>query len=69
MAGYSNRAWTCPFFRWDERLCVRCDGGCMNFPDRATLTEYADHYCASVEGWKGCTMAASLLKYYDRKDE
>ena len=23
MAGYSHKTWACPFFRWDERLCVR----------------------------------------------
>ena len=51
MAGYSHKTWACPFFRWDERLCVRCEGGCMSFPDR-----------------KSCTVAANLLKYYERTE-
>lgn len=42
MAGYSHKTWACPFFHWDERLCVRCEGGCMSFPDREALAEYAD---------------------------
>ena len=44
MAGYSHKTWACPFFHWDERLCVRCEGGCMSFPDREALAEYADRY-------------------------
>ena len=59
MAGYSHKTWACPFFRWDERLCVRCEGGCMNFPDREA---------ANLQDWKSCTVAANLLKYYERTE-
>ncbi len=68
MAGYSHRGWACPFFRWDERERISCEGGRMDFPDRMALTEYADRYCANVQGWKSCTMAEGLLRYYERMD-
>lgn len=67
--GYSNRTWACPFFKWDERRKVHCEGGCCaSFPDRKTAQEYATRYCASVDGWRACTMAAALLRYYERTD-
>ncbi len=67
--GWSNRTWTCPFFKWDERLCVHCEGGRMVFPDWKAATEYADRYCAAQSGWKACSVAASLLRYYERKED
>lgn len=67
--GYSNRRWTCPFYTWDEKQKIHCEGGCMKFPDQATLRRYADRYCASTTGWRDCTVAAGLLEYYDRKGE
>ena len=68
LAGYSHKTWACPFFHWDERLCVRCEGGCMSFQDREALAEYADRYCANLQDWKSCTVAANLLKYYERTE-
>ena len=32
--GYSNKTFACPFFKWDERLCVHCEGGRVTFPDK-----------------------------------
>ena len=68
--GYSNRTWSCPFFTWDERLCVHCEGGCVTFPDREAEQDYIRQYCASRDavGWKACSVAGNLLKYYERTD-
>lgn len=41
----------------------------MEFPDRKAATEYADRYCAAQSGWKACSVAASLLRYYERKED
>ena len=41
----------------------------MEFPDRKAATEYADRYCADLNGWKECSVAASLLRYYERKED
>lgn len=66
--GYSNRYWTCPFFTWDEKLKVHCEGGLVKFPDRKTLTGYADRHCSSENGWKNCSVARAMLEYYERKE-
>ena len=64
--GYSNKTWACPFFKWDEKRKVHCEGGGAGFQDRETYVEYTDRYCASVQGWKSCSLAVALLEYYDR---
>ncbi len=65
--GYSNKTFACPFFKWDERLCVHCEGGVVRFRDRREAMEYIDRYCASVDGWEKCSLARSLLGYYERE--
>ena len=65
--GYSNKTFACPFFKWDERLCVHCEGGRVTFPDKAAAQEYIDRYCAA-QGWQACTVASALLRYYERTD-
>lgn len=67
--GYSHKTWACPFFRWDERMCVHCEGGKVDFPDMDTRGEYIDRYCASVPGWEKCTIASSLENFYERKEK
>ena len=64
---YWHKAWTCPFFTWDEMLTVGCEGGKLRFPDKESAVAYMDAHCAG--DWKRCSVASSLLKYYDRKDD
>lgn len=64
--GYSNKSWACPFFSWDEKRKVHCEGGGAGFSDKGTYADYTDRYCASVQGWKQCSLAVALLEYYDR---
>ena len=66
--GYSSRAWACPYLKWDEKLKVHCEGGCVSFPDRTAYEEYTGRYCANVPGWKSCTLASSMSKFYERTD-
>ena len=66
MAGYSHRSWSCPFFKWDERLAVHCEGGRLTFPDRDAARAYAERYCAGERGWKQCTLSRALELYYER---
>lgn len=66
--GYSNKTWCCPFFKRDERLCVYCEGGQVRFYDLRCRNEYINRYCATVPGWKSCTIAGYLVHYYERKD-
>ena len=65
---YSKRLWACPFFRWDEREQIHCEGGVVSFPDRESCAGYAGKYCGSVQGWKDCTIAKSMADYYERTE-
>ena len=67
--GYSHLTWACPFFTWDEKLAVHCEAGVVRFPDQTSIREYSSNYCASVEQWRECSLAAALLAHYDRKEE
>ena len=66
--GYSNRTWCCPYFGWDEKLCIHCDAGRLKFPDRKAITGYAERYCGDVNGWTKCTVAQELNRYYERTE-
>ena len=67
---YWHKAWTCPFFKWDDQKNVGCEGGKLCFHDKASAVEYMDKYCAGTcNSWKRCSVAASLLNYYDRKED
>ena len=66
--GYSNKTFACPFFKWDERLCVHCEGGRPSFPDRTAAQEYINQFCGDVTGWKNCSIARTLLRFYERTD-
>jgi len=70
LAGYTNKAFACPYYKWDERQRVTCEGGVsVPFPDYRTACEYMDRYCANVAGWHGCSIAAALEGFYERKDD
>ena len=66
MGCYSHRAWACPFFTWDERLCIHCEGGVVKFKDREAIVGYIDQHCACGVGWKECSIAIYLNSYYER---
>lgn len=40
----------------------------MNFPDDDAKRDYTERYCASLEGWKKCSIAGNLLEFYERTD-
>lgn len=64
--GYSGRRFQCPFYKWDERQKVHCEGGVVGLPV-PELRRYMDRYCSSLEGWKDCPIARALGEYYDRR--
>ncbi len=66
---YWHKDWKCPFFKWDERQKVACEGRCVvSMPDRKSALSFMDRYCADLNGWRGCSIAKALLDYYDRKE-
>ena len=64
----------CPF--WGSDLLdkkgekkISCEHGMLIFYDRNAIEEYMNKYCSCLDGWKKCTLAASLNNYYDRKEK
>lgn len=64
-----GKTWECPFYKWDARLAVYCEGGKITFPDRKALEDYSEKHCTSLNGWEMCSLAESLLQYYERKED
>lgn len=62
------RTYDCPFWKWDEKLCTHCEGGRMTFPNDDAKQDYIARYCANLTGWKDCTIASSLMDYYERTE-
>lgn len=63
----------CPF--WGSDLFdkkgenkISCEHGMLTFYNRNSIEEYMKKYCCSNDGWKKCTLAASLQKYYEREE-
>lgn len=70
MSGYSRRVWACPFYRWDEKRRIHCEGGSvLAMPDRESYLAYARQYCGSASGWRGCSIARALERQWERAEE
>lgn len=70
MNSFLNRTWVCPFYKYDERRSIHCEcGSRLNFPSMTAERAYVDKYCASLDGWKGCTLARCLNDHYDSIEE
>lgn len=63
------KTYECPFWRWEKRLCVNCEGGRIEFVDEQAREDYIGRYCASVEGWEACSIAQHLERVYERKTD
>ena len=64
--GYSKRSWACPYFKWDERMCVHCENGTrVRFAHTKSRNRYYKLYCANNPGWNNCTVADALNKHYE----
>lgn len=59
------KTYFCPFWKWEESKNIHCEAGRLNFPDKKAKREYAVRYCACMNGWKTCSLAVSLQKYYE----
>jgi len=58
--------WQCPFFKWDGKMEVSCEGGRVKFPEAEDAKGYFEKYCAG--DWKNCSIARMLNQYYDREE-
>lgn len=69
-AANRHKAWCCPFFKWDGKMDVHCEGGSrITFPSKAATDRYLSDYCAANPAWEKCSIAAALLRYYDDLEE
>lgn len=59
----------CPFYMWDRRKEIRCECCKVDFHDGTGKQKYADRYCTDLNGWRDCTIAKSLLDYYERTED
>lgn len=66
MALYSHKTWKCPFFTWDEREKIHCEGGVLKFEDKESLDEYAESFCA-CDNWGKCSIAQNRLNWYEKR--
>lgn len=67
--GYYHYYWTCPYYKWDERRSVHCEGGRIGLPTNAAAREYFRTYCCDIAGWKRCTVARAISRHYETADE
>ena len=67
--GYRKIKWACPYYRWDEKTRIHCDGGIIKIPHERDMIAYARRYCAAVPGWEDCTIAKAMNESYEREEQ
>ncbi len=60
--------WCCPFFTWEEKNCVHCEGAKLRFGTAEGRLDYARRFCANASGWKDCTLAQNLVREFERSE-
>lgn len=69
MPSYRHLYWVCPYYTFDEKLCVHCEQGSrVKFKDTKTLAQYEREYCASMDGYLRCSIAQALEQEYEEKE-
>lgn len=68
------RAYQCPFYKDSyrnptQKKGVVCEIGNIVFPDHQTSEDYKTSYCANECGWRQCSIAIVLQRYYYRKED
>lgn len=61
--------YNCPYFNHRNHGRIYCESATIKPPDKQTLSEFAQEFCASAEGYKNCTFYKLLDRYYERKYE
>ena len=69
MGWYYAMNWACPFYRWDEKRKIHCDGGTVGIRGNRDLLNYARKYCANVTGWEDCSLARALIEQNERREK
>ena len=67
--GYSQLTFCCPYYESNGKRSVRCEGGRLRLPSRETTTGYFNAYCGDVNGWRRCTVARAITRFYEDDDD
>ena len=59
----------CPFYKGKAKKKIRCEGGELKFYDGEAYEDYRIRFCANNIDWTKCSVAKSLLCYYERKEK
>ena len=60
--------WCCPYYKWDGKGTVHCEGGKLKLPP-AAAEDYIRTYCADNPGWRRCTVARAVTRFYEQLEE
>lgn len=59
----------CPFYKKSLPLSLHCEGADITFPDVTAARDHVCAFCANEFGWRKCSVAIMLQRYYDRKED
>jgi hypothetical protein len=65
----NRRVYQCPFYKKGCKDGICCEIGKIFFPDDVTARYHIFAFCTNEIAWRSCSIALSLQKYYDRKDQ
>ena len=65
MGYYRNEVFTCPYYGWETKSAVNCEGGKIRLPDAEAAREYFRTYCTDLNGWRRCTVARAITRHYE----
>ena len=57
--------WTCPYYQIKDAHGLRCEGGRLALPSKGAEADYIRTYCADHLGWKRCTVARAITRFYE----
>ena len=69
MGYYRNEVFACPYYLWESKSAVKCEGGTIRMPDGAAALDYFWTYCCDVSGWRRCTVARAISRHYETSAE
>lgn len=70
MGSYSHKAFVCPFYKADRRkgdmFILSCECCIIRIQGRQAFNAFTEQFCCSMAGWRDCTPAAAMAKYYEK---
>lgn len=68
--GWSKRTWCCPYYTGDKKTHINClCAKAITLRTAEGMRRYADLYCASVDGWRRCSLARAYTLELEQEEE